>query len=201
MNKYFNWTSDQATTLEIIFSNNSNEMPNANLSPKIKEFKQCSHKWSRWKLSLLRKITILKSFAVPKLIYSLTVLYNLDQVCINKIKKSLCSNFFGKQKTDNFSRDMISYNYCLGGLKMLDLDKCIQSLQCSWVKRLQFQPYSIWVQLYENMLNKYGKQFILKSNIKPKETEKLDTKSKYLNDVLTTWSYVNFKEDITNFGK
>jgi len=60
-------------------------MLNANLSPKIKEFEQCLHKWSRWKLSLLGKITILKSIAVPKLIYPL--LHSPDQVCINKIKK------------------------------------------------------------------------------------------------------------------
>ena len=78
---------------------------------------------------------------------------------------------------------------------MLDLDKFIQSLKCSCVKRIKFQPYLKWVQLYENMLNKYGKQFILKSNINTKDTEKLDIKSKYLNDVLATWSYVNFKED------
>jgi len=34
-------------------------MFNANLSPKLKEFGQCLHKWSRWKLSLLGKITVL----------------------------------------------------------------------------------------------------------------------------------------------
>jgi len=83
--KHFNWTSDKATTLGIIVSTNCNEMLIANLSPKIKEFEQCLHKWSRWKLSLLGKITVLKSFAVPKLIYPLTVLQSPDQVCINKI--------------------------------------------------------------------------------------------------------------------
>jgi len=102
--KHFNWTSDQATTLGIIFTNNSNEMLNANLhvNPKIKEFEQCLHKWSRWKLSLLGKTTVLKSFAVPKPFYPLTVLHNPDQVCINKIKKLMFQFLWDrKQKSRN----------------------------------------------------------------------------------------------------
>ena len=51
------------------------------------------------------------------------------------------------------------------------------------------------------MLNKYGKQFIFKSNLNTKDTEMLDIKSKFLKDVLAAWLSVNFKEDITNFGK
>jgi len=51
------------------------------------------------------------------------------------------------------------------------------------------------------MLNKYGKQFIFKSNLNTKDTEMLGIKSKFLKDLLAAWSSVNFKEDITNFGK
>jgi len=51
------------------------------------------------------------------------------------------------------------------------------------------------------MFNKYGKQFIFKSNLNTKDTEMLDIKSKFLKDVLAAWSSVNFKEDFTNFGK
>ena len=82
-NIHFKWTSNKATTLGITFTNNSKEMLNENLNPKIKEFELCLHQCSRWKLSLLGKITVLKSFAVPKLINPLTVLHNPDQNCIN----------------------------------------------------------------------------------------------------------------------
>ena len=99
----------------------------------------------------LGKITVLKSFAVPKLIYPLTVLQNPDQNCINKIKK-LMFQFLWDNKPEKISRDKIIQDYCHGGLKMLDIDKFIQSLKCSWVKRLKFRPYSKWVQLYETML-------------------------------------------------
>jgi len=90
----FNWTSEKATTLGITFTTNINEMNDANLSPKIKEFEQCLNKWKRWKLSRFGNKTVLKSFAVPKLIYPLTVLHNPDQNCIYKITR----NVFKKDK-------------------------------------------------------------------------------------------------------
>jgi len=85
-------------------------MLHANLSPKIKEFEQCLHKWSRWKLSLLRKITVLKSFAVSKFIYPLTVLHSPDQVCIDKIKKTMFQCLWDN-KPDKISRDQIIQDY------------------------------------------------------------------------------------------
>jgi len=84
---------------------------------------------------------------------------------------------------------------------MLDIDNFIQSLKCSWVKRLKFQPYSKGVQLYETMLNKYGKQLIIKCNQNAKDTEQLEIKSRFLKDILLAWSNVNFKDDIFNIGK
>ena len=71
-------------------------------------------------------------------------------------------------KKPDFFRE-ISQDYCLGGLKMLDLDKFIQSRKCSLVKRIKFQPYSKWVQLYETMLNKY--EFLFKNNLNTKDTD------------------------------
>jgi len=83
---------------------------------------------------------------------------------------------------------------------MLDID--IQSLKCSWVKRLKFQPYSKWVQLYETMLNKYGQQLIFTCNLNAiKDTEQLEIKSIFLKDILLAWSNVYFRDDISIIGK
>jgi len=109
--------------------------------------------------------------------------------------------FLWDNKPDKISRDEIVQHYGHGGIKMLDIDKFIQSLKCSWVKRIKLQPYSKWVQRFEAMHNKYGKQFIFKGNLNHKDTEHLDIKSRFLKDVLVAWSYVNFKDEITNFGK
>jgi len=89
----------------------------------------------------LGKITVLKSFAVPKLIYPLTVLHSPDQVYTNKIKKMMFQ-FLWDIKPDKISSDKNVHDYGHGGLKMLDIDKFIQSLECSGIKRIKLQPYS-----------------------------------------------------------
>ena len=77
-------------------------MLNENLNPNIKKFEQCLHKWSRWKLSLLGKITVLKSFAGPKVIYPLTVLHNPDQNSNNKIKNLMFQFLWDNKSEKNF---------------------------------------------------------------------------------------------------
>ena len=67
------------------------------------------------------------------------------------------------------------------------------------VKRIKLQPDSKLV--HETMLNKYGQQFIFKCNLNTKDTEKLKIHSIILKDILFAWSYVNFRNDITNIGK
>ena len=76
-NKKFVWSSDQAKTLGIIFHNNNKNNLNifkSNLAPKIDTFCNCLKQWQHRKLSLIGKITVIKSYALPKLIYPLTVL-------------------------------------------------------------------------------------------------------------------------------
>ena len=41
-----------------------------NLLPKLEQFKNCLKQWQHRKLTLLGKVTVIKSFALPKLIYS-----------------------------------------------------------------------------------------------------------------------------------
>jgi len=132
--------------------------------------------------------------------YPLKVLHNHDQHCIIQFKK-LMFQFLWDNKPEKNSRENIIQDYCHGGLKMLDIETFIQSLKCSWVKRLKLQHDSKLVQLDETMLNKYGQQFIFECNLNTKDTEKLKMHSIFLKDILLAWSCLNFRNDITNIGK
>ena len=82
------WTSNSAKTLEIIFSNDKKKLIEKNLIPKLNDFVNCLKRWNHRKLSLMGKITVVKTFALPKLIYPLTVLNNppLDILKKNKVR-------------------------------------------------------------------------------------------------------------------
>ena len=59
----------------MVFYNDVTKTSICNLNDKIKDFKNClKHR----KLTLMGKITVVKMFAFPKLVYPLTVLNNIS---------------------------------------------------------------------------------------------------------------------------
>ena len=196
----FSWTSESAKTLGITFLNNTDEMTEYNIKPKIKEFKNCLAKWQKWKLSLMGKITVLKTFAFPKLIYPLTVLNNPGNEIIKDIKNSMFS-FLWDNKPDKIARNKIVQNYKNGGLKMIDLENFIDALKSSWVKRMLYQPTTKWAKIYSDMLENNGNLFIFKCNLKSSNIDSLELKSKFLTECLKGWCRANYKEKQTIIGK
>ena len=65
------------------------------------------------------KIIVVKSFALPKLIYPLTVLKNISSEKIKEINK-LMFNFIWDKKPDKINRKILCQNYNDGGLKIID---------------------------------------------------------------------------------
>lgn len=84
--KKFIWTSDCANTLGMNFTNDTERNISDNIQKKICEFKNTLKQWQHRKLTLMGKITVIKTFALPKLIYPFTVLSNPNQHIINDIK-------------------------------------------------------------------------------------------------------------------
>ena len=196
----FNWTSKEATTLGITFTNNEENTIQINIANKLKEFDQCLVKWKKWKLSIIGKITVLKTFAFPKLVYPLTVLSNPDGDTIRRIKNTMFS-FLWDDKPDKISRNRIIQDYKSGGLKMLDIESFIIALKASWVKRIKLQSEARWVQIYHQMLNKFGGNFLFKCNITPTEISKFNIRSTFLTEILNAWSCLNFTKEIVSVGK
>ena len=60
--------------------------PTLKLLPKVNDFGNCLKCWKHRKLSLMGKVTMVKTFALPKLIYPLIVPNNPPEDIINKIK-------------------------------------------------------------------------------------------------------------------
>ena len=79
-----------------MFTNDKKKYHQNNLEIKIKQFENCLNKWKLHKLSLIGKITVIKTFALPKLVYPLTVLNIPSEEILNQIKNA-CSTFYGME--------------------------------------------------------------------------------------------------------
>ena len=129
-------------SLGIFFSYNTDYVVQKNVMDRAREFKQVLDMWMQRDLSLIGKITILKSLAFSKIIYqcgSLTIPPNfLDYV------NDLCYKFVWHNKKDKIRRKTLIAEYERGGLKMLDIYSFIKAQKAMWVKRLMSSDNGSW---------------------------------------------------------
>ena len=154
------------------------------------------NRWKKHKLSVVGKIAVIKTFALPKLIYPLTVLENPKQELINKINKYMF-DFLWDAKPDKINRKTIIQDYENGGLKMIDLNIFITSIKAGWVKRLTNKDnVGDWKHIYKNNLENIGGDLIFESNICEQDFNKIhNTGSKFLSDIIQSWSIIHFNKN------
>ncbi|KAH3801753.1 hypothetical protein DPMN_155414 [Dreissena polymorpha] len=168
----FHWTSDEATTLGITFTNNEKDPVLKNILPKLQNFKNCLKSWHHRKLTLIGKNTVLKTFALPKLIYILTVLPNPPNDVINDIKSAI-------------------FNLENGGIQLTNIDSFLNAIKCSWVKRyLDNTSTSKWELFYQKILKKYGDSILFECNMHNTILHEIANEIIFLSDVLSAWGDV-----------
>jgi hypothetical protein len=109
---------------------------------KAKEFKRILDMWSQRDLSLIGKITILKSLAFSKIIYQTGIIPSPPKF-IEHIN-DLAFKCIWKNKKDKIKRKTIIADYTEGGLKMLDINSFIKAQRAMWVKRLLSPDQASW---------------------------------------------------------
>ena len=129
----FSWNSNEASCLGMVFKINKENALSSDVEPKIKEFERCLQQWSHRKLTHTGKLVVVKNFALPKLIYPLTSLKNPTKEMIKRIEK-LMYDFLWDSKPDKIKSSTLVKDYDQGGLRMIDIEKCIWSLKASWIK-------------------------------------------------------------------
>ena len=110
-------------------------MQEYNLLPKLYEFSNCLKRWSHGKLTVMGKITVVKTFALPKLIYPFTVLPDPTKQIINKLNSEIFP-FIWDSKPDKIQRTRLYQDYKNGGLSLINLEHFIYSLKASWLRRI-----------------------------------------------------------------
>ena len=101
----------------------------------MEEFDATLKRWKHRKLSLLGKITVIKTFALPKLIYPFSTLQHPPKETIQLLTKDMY-DFLWVSKPDKISRQTIKQDLSNGGLKMIGLNLFTNALKCSWIKRI-----------------------------------------------------------------
>jgi hypothetical protein len=98
--------------------------------------------WRQRDLSLIGKITILKSLAFSKVLYQCSVM-SAPQDFIDYINDT-AYNFVWQNKPEKVRRLTLISNYEDGGLKMLDINSFLKAQKAMWVKRIVSADNASW---------------------------------------------------------
>jgi len=98
---------------------------------KISKILSC---WQLRRLTLLGKVTVIKSLAASQLVYIMSSLPS-SQSYLKEIHQ-LLYNFLWDGRGDKIKRSVILNEYKDGGLKMLDIRSFNHALKLKWVKNI-----------------------------------------------------------------
>ena len=190
--KHFLWSSEKAKALGITFTTNRKISLDLNLTPKLEEFKTCLKQWQHRKLTLLGKVTVIKTFALPKLIYPLTVLQTPPAQTIKSISDAI-QTFLWDHKPAKIKRDLLTKDYEEGGIKLANIQYLINSLKCSWVKRIFQNPDDSPIKaMYQHILNQYGGKYLFECSLNQNDIQTLFRKNVFIKDILAAWNNITY---------
>ena len=136
-------------------------MPDLNFRKKIIDVSKILKSWQHRKLTLLGKVTVIKTLALPKLIHLLTSLPNLKQSLFNDLNKLFFnfiwdgkSEFFSLQKekilelskifSNSFWKDVFYSLYLAKPLVKLNIKECLSLDLLNFVSIDDFPFYMRW---------------------------------------------------------
>ena len=155
-NRKFQWSSIEARALSLIFTNIKTDVMKFNIEKNrqfgilgqvwylivsipdlctLTYFEICLKQWHHRKLTLIGKVTVVKKIALPKIIFAFLFLQNRPKSTIDRIEKIMYS-FIWDGKLDKLKRSTLIQNYEKGGIKMINIEHFIMSLNVTSIKKI-----------------------------------------------------------------
>ena len=132
------WSQDPLKILGVTFSPLVFNIWDLNSQEILLKIKNLLNHWSKRKLTLLGRITIIKSLAVSKFVHLFISLPAPPNGLISELEK-LFYNFLWNSGPDRIKRRIIIKNIACAGLRMVELRSFIKALKVSWLRRILHQ--------------------------------------------------------------
>ena len=175
--------------LGIYYTYNSRLKNELNFDAILKSLKKTLNNWQWRNLTVFGKIQIIKTFAMPKLLFRASLL-TFDKEFIKKLNTVLF-NFLWKGK-DKIKRLALISDYSDGGLKMPRLESTIKTQRIMCLKKFIENYHSPWKLILSNHLKNYGDKFLLHCNYDVADLPK--SLPKFYRECFEAWVTVNEKQ-------
>lgn len=150
------WNSKTFKALGVTFSIDVKQLYALNFPIKLKKIEQVVNCWKQRHLSLIGKITVVKSLLLPQLLYLFSVLcIDIPQTFFKKLN-SILYKFIWNNGNDRVKRTLLCEFYENSGLKMIDPQIYSKAQKMIWVKHLLDENYeAAWKHIEIKMLKSF----------------------------------------------
>ena len=157
--KELKWPKDKVKSLGLWISTDAELSASLNYKEKLEKVKEILRCWKYHRLTLLGKITVIKSLVLvaSQLVYLLSPLRSNYRV-LNEIN-DLLYTFLWNGKGDKIKRKDMINEFGVGGLKMTDISSFNKSVKTTWIKKyLDNNNKGKWKIFFDITVKKYGCQ-------------------------------------------
>ena len=192
------WTCPAVKALGVYFGINAEFTSAKNWNLKVEKLEKLITQWQKRKLTMIGRIQIVKSLLIPQITYLTTVICMPKNIL--KRVEHLIYKFIWDNKSEKVKRTTLIKNFKEGGLKMIDLQAHIKTLQSKWILKLLDKDEGQWKILPKYYYNKFGKNLIiLKFNLDNiKSLPNVDTIPLFYREVLNAWYTIKDTNQIPN---
>ena len=127
------WSDEPVKALGVHFTYDQHLLKEKNFIERLDSIKKLINIWSSRNLSIYGKITIIKSFLIPKFVFICSVLPTPKEV-VKQLNEMMFK--FLWNGTDKVTRVSTINEYAEGGLKMIVLECMVKSLRLAWLERI-----------------------------------------------------------------
>ena len=121
------------TYLGVTFSLDISIIVDLNHSKVIKDIQEIMSHWSKRRLTVLGRVTIVKTIIIPKLNFLFFNIHNPNSHILKRIESLMFSFVWGGQ--DRIKRSQFCQSHDNGGVKMVNILEFIHSLKLTWLRR------------------------------------------------------------------
>jgi len=147
-----NWNFDGIfDMLGVTFSTHLPDMVNINFNKALTSMRNQIRVWSKRNITVLGRVVVVKSLVLAKLNYIGQMLPNPSSDYLKTVNDEIYK-FIWQGKPDKIKRDQMTQSYENGGVKMPNVEKHLQALKTSWIRRISLGDQK-WKRLFYNSIN------------------------------------------------
>ena len=129
------WTQGPFKILGVVFTTEVFDIWDMNTNSVLNKVENIIKQWSRRKLTLFGRVTVIKSLALAKFIHLFLALPDPPGDLLNTMDK-LFFKFLWNGGPDRIKRNLVVKDLNVGGMRMINIRVFIKALKISWIRRV-----------------------------------------------------------------